>query len=468
MMIGSNAAIGTKNIFYGQKQEHILNFVWQIPDSGFRLRASGGYLWGGENYDFPSGRSRAYLHQYSALLSARYVFPEDRSPIGLQSVGLSAWGSRAKQDGASGAPRSFIEDTTTEWRVIDDPLKLAEGSLTGVAWDAQVALLPEVVGKLSTGYERLTYPFSDGTRERNEHLFWSGGLNWQPFSKVTVGADYLSGVGERRTSVKVESGSVALNGFYSQGQNGVADNSGVMMIFQLIGPKKSVPSTDRRGDDIGSGGARSGIKAANPGGTEVASEATFRADEDETLESAFGFSDVPVPESLKHLDHKTRHDTVRYIRALLAAGGVRGKKPVPEIDRSSLAWLMKPSRSADPSSLLDEASSRPEQFPQGFLAKPDPTAVRVINVIKKAGLPAGATINSEGDITIPISGGTPSITDFLRNGAAYANTGKVTTGNSVIVLHSRNFPSASAGGDTWIVRGLDGGGLAYQLVIETE
>ena len=94
--------------------------------------------------------------------------------------------------------------------------------------------------------------------------------------------------------------------------------------------------------------------------------------------------------------------------------------------------------------MLKEALTRPSQLPQAFLAKVDTTAVSQVAKISKTGLPAGVTINREGDMFITVGTGTPSVTAITRNGVAYSNAALVTTTATQVVLHTRQFPAGTA------------------------
>jgi len=246
-MLGNRFAIGSSIALYKNRKDLVINGIWQLPDSGFRFKASGGYLWGNQNFDFPSGEANIDLEQYSYSLATKYILNDTGETGTLQSVGLSVWGAQANQKSNADGPRSFMRETATDFLIMNDPLKLSEGRLFGAAADAQVALLSNLIAKGSLGYERLTFPFSDGTRELNESAYYALDLFYEPTASLTLGAGYRAGAGENRISVTAETGNWQLNAFHNEGQNGIADNDGIMLSYRLLLPagKQKTPLAQR-------------------------------------------------------------------------------------------------------------------------------------------------------------------------------------------------------------------------------
>ena len=246
-MLGCNLALGSTFNLYENRKDLVINSVWQIPDSGIRFKASGGYLWGNQNFDFPSGLANIDLEQYSYSLAAQYILNESGEAGIVQSIGLSAWGAQANQKSNADGPRSFLRETATDYLIMNDPLKLSEGRLLGAAADMQFAFLSSLVLKGSLGYEQLKYPFSDGTRELNKSLYYSIDLFCEPFSSLFLGAGFRSGAGENRISVTAETGNWQLSAFHNEGQNGIADNDGIMLTCRIALPagKQKAPLAQR-------------------------------------------------------------------------------------------------------------------------------------------------------------------------------------------------------------------------------
>lgn len=235
-MLGNRIAAGTTLGLYPNRKDLVLNAIWQIPDSGFRIKASGGYLWGNQNFIFPSGEANIDLEQFSGSFSTQYIFSDSGETSILQSVGFSIWGAQANQKSGNPEPRTFIVDTPADHLIMSDPLKLSEGRLSGAAADVQLALRPNLVAKASLGYEMLRFPFSDGTRQINESAYYSLQMFFEPLPELMLGASYKSGAGENRTSFSAETGSWLLNAFHTEGEHGVAGNDGVLLTCRLAIP----------------------------------------------------------------------------------------------------------------------------------------------------------------------------------------------------------------------------------------
>lgn len=235
-MLGNRIATGTTLGFYSNRKDLVLNAIWQIPNSGFRIKASGGYLWGNQNFSFPSGDANIDLEQFSGSLSTQYIISDSGETSMLQSVGFSVWGAQANQKSGNPEPRTFIVETPTDHLIMSDPLKLSEGRLSGAAADVQFALRSNLVAKASLGYEMLRFPFSDGTREINESAYYSLQMFFEPLPELLLGASYKSGAGENRTSFSAETGRWLLNAFHTEGDHGVAGNNGVLLTCRLAIP----------------------------------------------------------------------------------------------------------------------------------------------------------------------------------------------------------------------------------------
>ncbi len=235
-MLGCKVAIGSTIVLFQDRRDLVVNSIWQLPDSGFRFKASGGYLWGTENFNFPSGEANIDLGQFSYSLATQYILNDSGESGTLQSVGFSVWGAQANQKSTAITPRIFLRETATDYLVLSDPLKLSEGRLLGAAADVQISLHSNLIAKGSLGYEQIRFPFSDGSRELNKSAYYALDLFSEPTSALLLGAGYRAGAGENRISVTAETGNWQLMAYHNQGQNGVADNNGAMLTCRLLLP----------------------------------------------------------------------------------------------------------------------------------------------------------------------------------------------------------------------------------------
>jgi hypothetical protein len=234
-MIHDNLAVGVNGLMYDQRSDLVLSAVWQVPDSGVRLKASGGYMWGRQRYSFPSGDATVGLSQYSWAMSGSWFMNDSEEFRHFQAIGLSAWGAQARQN-PLGDPVYFMRETATEFLVFLDPLQLSEGRLIGASADAQLALCQSLVTKGSIGYEQLRFPFSDGTRELNSSVYCNLAMYWEPVSWITLAADVKKGVSEDRIGISAESGHWKVDTWYSRGENGLLSDKGGMLTFRLFVP----------------------------------------------------------------------------------------------------------------------------------------------------------------------------------------------------------------------------------------
>jgi len=235
-MIGSQIAVGTSAVIYDLKRDIIANTLWQVPRSGLRFKLSGGYMWGEQEFDFLSGNRAVGLEQYSYGLNTTWIIPKENECSSLHSVGASVWGAQANQTTHPDAVY-FMQESATDYLFYRDPLQLSAGRLFGFSGDMQVALWPNLVTKGSLGYERLKYPFADGTTEMNNSLYSDLAFFWEPIQSITVGAGWKNGVSEDRFSGSVESGHFTLSGWYSKGQAGLQDDKGAMLTYTLYTTK---------------------------------------------------------------------------------------------------------------------------------------------------------------------------------------------------------------------------------------
>ncbi|MEI8032487.1 MAG: hypothetical protein WCH05_03985 [Chlorobiaceae bacterium] len=369
----SNLALGsTISLTDKTRRDLVLNAIWQLPDSGLRFKATGGYLWGNQTFDFVSGAANVNIEQFGYVLSTEYIIPKSDDLNCLHSIGLSLWGARANQTSNGDGTRYFTVDAADYYLIKNDPLALSEGRLCGASADTQIAILSNLVAKGSVGYEQLRFPFAEGTSELNRSAYYNVDFLYELIPDVTFGAGYRSGAGEDRINASATAGNWQLSAFQNTGQNGVAYNRGVMLSFHL------------------------GASAGKPQG--------------------------------------------------------------------SLARRMQPSRTSDRRALLAAATTRPVQLPQSFLAKVDRSAVTEVAKVSK-NVPAGTTVNSDGDVFVTVGTGAPVITGITQNGTSVTYATTITTTTTQLVIHTRQLPAAQAGGDTYLISVTDGASTPYTVTV---
>ncbi len=236
-LLGNNLSAGSAVTFDGNKSDLVINAVFQLPDSGLRIKVTGGCLWGNKQFTFTSGSSDIDIVQYDYSVSSSWIPPDaglnSTSFSNLQSIGFTLWGASANQT-SHPDPFFFTKETATEYLVYKEPFALSEGRLFGASADTQFALSSSHVVKGSLGYEQLKFPFADGTVEINRSLFSTLALYWNPLSDLTIGAEGKKGVGENRYTLSVESGHWKVDSWFSKGKNTLADDKGIMLNYSLV------------------------------------------------------------------------------------------------------------------------------------------------------------------------------------------------------------------------------------------
>ena len=256
-MLGGNVALGGLTVVNDLRKDVVVNAVWLEPNTGILIKLSGGYLWGRQDFTFPTGPATVDLGQYSGLISGSWIASDDtRDPCScLHSIGVSFWGARVEQTSLLD-PLYFMKQTESYYMVYRDNRRLSEGRLFGLAADTQVAMLPNVVAKGAIGFEQVEFPFADGTRERDGSLYSDLLVYWEPIRSITLGAGWKNGVTEDRYTLSAESGHWKVNAWYSMGDRGLVNDRGVSLTYSLLTSGSAKPVSlamrmrpTRRGDN---------------------------------------------------------------------------------------------------------------------------------------------------------------------------------------------------------------------------
>lgn len=211
-MLSDSLALGILGDYNVYKRDLVLNSIWQTPIDGFRMKLSGGYMWGKQEFDFGTERAFQDLGQFSWVASGEYVVSDSGSSLGLHSLGMSTWGARAND--RSG-----------------DSYELSEGRLFGISANTQLGILNNLVANGSVGYEELDFPVADAANEKNENFYTDLGISWEPFNALSLEAGWKNGVSEDRFSIGASSGPVKLSSWYSQGHAELYDEKGITLAY---------------------------------------------------------------------------------------------------------------------------------------------------------------------------------------------------------------------------------------------
>ena len=230
-LLGKTVALGTNVSVNNNLKEVVLSGVWMPEDTHLKAKLSTAYMVGAQSFGFYSGSSNANLSQASYYFSTDYVVPKEQSDY-LHSVGVSTWGSKAKQTN-NPDPVYSVVNTTSAYQIMMDPLKLAVGTLQGEAINAQVGMTKQVIAKVSAGYETLKFPFSDGTQELNKRIYQDYVVQYQPIPEVSLQAGYKIGAAMNNIMLSAAYGQWKLTSFKNNGVNGVTGNQGLALTYTI-------------------------------------------------------------------------------------------------------------------------------------------------------------------------------------------------------------------------------------------
>jgi len=230
-LFGKTAAIGANLLLNNNMKEAVLSGVWMPEGSNLKAKLSTSYMVGQQNFDFYSGNANANLSQASYYFSTQYVVPKEQSSY-LHNVGVSTWGSKAKQTN-NPDPVYVLSETASAYQLMMDPRKLAVGTLQGEALDAQVGITKQIIAKAAVGYETLKFPFSDGSQELDKRIYQDYVLQYQPVPEVALQAGYKMGAAMNNIMLSAAYSQWKLTGFKNNGVNGVAGNQGAMVTYSL-------------------------------------------------------------------------------------------------------------------------------------------------------------------------------------------------------------------------------------------
>lgn len=230
-LLGKTVALGANVSVNNNLKEVVLSGVWMPEDTHLKAKLSTSYMVGAQSFGFYSGSSNANLSQASYYFSTDYVVPKEQSDY-LHSVGVSTWGSKARQTN-NPDPVYSVVNTTSAYQVMMDPLKLAVGTLQGEAINAQVGLTKQVITKISAGYETLKFPFSDGTQELDKRIYQDYVVQYQPIPEIALQAGYKMGAATNNIMLSAAYAQWKLTSFKNNGVNGVTGNQGLALTYTI-------------------------------------------------------------------------------------------------------------------------------------------------------------------------------------------------------------------------------------------
>lgn len=230
--LSKNAAIGTNFLVMPQMKDLALIGVYYLPDAQLRIKAAANYLWGKQEFTFPSESETIDLYQMGLFLSGEHAFSEAQYPW-LHSIGVSSWTTKTHQDNTKVAVSYYTIETSTTHEIYEDNKVLSLGQLFGSAVDLQMAPQDNLVVKLSLGYEHVKFPFADGSTELNKSLYQGFKIDYEPIDHLILGSEYKKGSSETRLGIRAEMHGFAMTIYQNWGLNGIQSHKGAILSYSL-------------------------------------------------------------------------------------------------------------------------------------------------------------------------------------------------------------------------------------------
>lgn len=238
--LNKNAAIGAHLLVLPQMQDLSLMGAYYLPESRLKLKTAVSYLWGKQDFLFPSESETRDLSQMGFFLSGEHILDEQQYPW-LHSIGLSGWTSQTKQTSVQPKSNYYTIETSDSHDLYEDTKTLNLGQLIGSAVDVQAAPQDNIVMKLSLGYEQVKYPLLDGSTDINKSLYQALKIDYEPIDHLILGTEYKKGSSETRASVHASMHGWSMMLYQNWGLNGVKGHRGAMLSYNLT-PWNNDPS----------------------------------------------------------------------------------------------------------------------------------------------------------------------------------------------------------------------------------
>ena len=211
------------------------NLIKQLGPQEY-LSLSLGYMRGRESFKFFTGEAKPRLGQSS--IGLEYRNKSELNHLGFTSFGLSIWGTQARQIDRFDALTKTVE-TETSFDTYLDPRRLSVGTLFGTSLMGSFRATKQLQIEPSIGYERLTFPFSDGTQELHRSQIASVDLSYSFNNGQSLLWSTRWGLSETRSSLGLKWGDWSFNIFHSQGEHGLHDSKGVTLNYALLNTENS-------------------------------------------------------------------------------------------------------------------------------------------------------------------------------------------------------------------------------------
>jgi hypothetical protein len=231
-MVGPYCALGANLDLSSRYSELVLSSIAAIPQTPWRVRGSLSYAKGSQEVAFYSGSDALKVSQTAGILTGQYVNPSANS-LGWQSTEMSVWGAQAHNRNAALSPVSTTVDNGAQWAIITDRRLVSEGRMLGFSVGGQYAFRDNLVVNASLGYERVVYPFADGSSEHDDRPYVDAEVSYQATQQILLRSAIKSDATQLRFDIGAEYGPLGLKLFTARGLNGLPGDKGIMLTLNV-------------------------------------------------------------------------------------------------------------------------------------------------------------------------------------------------------------------------------------------
>lgn len=233
-LVGESAALGLNLNYQRDKLEALVQHMKYWVPSGWRWKGALSYMHGRQSVNFLQTSEKARVSQWNYYGAIDWLDIK-QAGWGLQSVGVAVWGGKSKNR-SQFAEEEYATETPDYFLITRDHRWLSEGRLWGTALSFQYVPQADLrwVLKGSAGQEWLRYPYKNGAGDSYRKPYIDARVDYQLTRDSAINLGYKYGAVESRVELGGRYACLGLSGFYSQGQNGLDDQYGVILNVDLL------------------------------------------------------------------------------------------------------------------------------------------------------------------------------------------------------------------------------------------
>ncbi|MBP4047292.1 hypothetical protein [Chromobacterium violaceum] len=232
LLLQPRLAIGSRVHVKSQHADAIFGVVSDLGDRGLRLKGVINYMNGHQDFDFLRSRETTRLSQWSYYGHIGWISPV-LSDLGLQSLGVSLWGAKAKNH-SQFETLTYVDQTMDTWVLMQDRRLISTGSLLGGALKWQYAPVTPTVLQGALGMEQLRFPFSDDRRETSRKAYADLKLSFAADELNQFGLGGKIGAAETRMHIEWKRPGFALETFKAKSVGREDSRWGIDVSFDVL------------------------------------------------------------------------------------------------------------------------------------------------------------------------------------------------------------------------------------------